>query len=122
MKEIHINSKMGGKEPNLPGTEAPSIREFRHEELIAFYRASFPGMQPLASMNEAVKALQLLEDEYIKGYLSMDHERFPVLWARAICMILGMQNVVEKELGIGKEELNRAVSKLWSVGLNVPIK
>ena len=118
MKEIHINSKMGGKEPNLPGTEAPSIREFRHEELIAFYRASFPGIQPIPAMNEAVKALQLLEDAYI----SADHERFPVLWARAICMILGMQNVVEKELGIGKEELNRAVSKLWSVGLNVPIK
>lgn len=118
MKEIHINSKMGGKEPNLPGTETPSVREFQPEELVAFYRASFPGMQPLPAMHEAVKALQHLEDAYITA----DHERFPVLWARAICMILGMQSVVEKELGIGKEELDRAVSKLWSAGLNVPIK
>ena len=114
MKEIHINSKMGGKELNLPGTETPSIREFRTEEIIAFYHASFPGMQPTPAIQEAIHSLQLFLDSYISAE---DPEKTLLFYGRAIAMILGMQSTLERELGIGGKEINRAVSQLWKIGL-----
>lgn len=120
MQEIHITDSVSTKEPMLKGTEKPSTREFRQEELIAFYHASFPGMQPTPATQEAIRSLQLFLDSYISAE---DPEQTLLLYGRAIAMILGMQSTLERELGIGGKEINRAVSQLWKNGLkNYKIK
>lgn len=119
MQEIHIKDSIRTGEPSKQKTEenpldAPSFRAFTQDELIAFYHASYPGMQPTPAFTEAIKALQLAQESYVSGELS----RLEPLFARAIILLLGLQDTLEREGLTDLERLHRCFADYWQNGLN----
>ena len=113
-KEIHIEENLlTGDSPNQESlfTKTRSIRTFSSEELVAFYRASFPGESLFDTLRKLEKVLYELEEKtFISGY-----NHIPAL---AKFLILSM--VVEERYMRGDgfvEEVWREIGRMWKNGI-----
>ena len=113
-KEIHIEESLAtGDNPHQEPlfTKTHSIRTFSPEELIAFYRASFPGESLFSTIKKLEKVLYELEEKtFISGY-----NHIPAL-AKFIILSLAIGDKYLRGEGF-IEEVWKEVGNMWRNGL-----
>lgn len=112
-KIIKITESLGtGDNPvQLPlHTEGYSTRKFSKEELIAFYRANFPG-------TTLFEAFSRFEKEFyrLKESLLVSGENIERNLARLTIVDLGLSNLIS-EKDFSSAEVNRELGRIWNTG------
>lgn len=113
-KEIHIKSNLTTGDNLSQGqlfSETQSIRTFSPEELIAFYRASFPGESLFTTLKKLTQVVYELEEKtFVSGY-----NHVPSL-VKFLILSLVVQDTYMRGEGFVKE-VWKEVGRVWNNGI-----
>lgn len=114
-KEIHIKSNLTTGDNLSQGqlfSETQSIRTFSLEELIAFYRVSFPESSIASIFGRARRAREALLAKLCTG------EPYAREYARCIIYEVGLAAILQPLVEVKQEEINKEIAYFWENGLD----